>query len=112
MKRQRKRGVTDIPGMHSMRTTSRRSIPRAYQSSSFVELYMLTKERERLEKETAIMQRRKGVIERRLGDIGREMQKLKGAEAKKTAEGRAIRKSIPTLAGHTPKEWRRMALHY
>ncbi len=116
MRRRSKKGVTDIPGLSAMRTlhsTGRRSIPRGYQSSAYIDLYMLAKEKERLEKETSIIGRRNRIIDRRLKDIEEETAKLKVLEAKKLAQGaRAIRKSIPTIEGHTPKEWTRMDLHY
>lgn len=116
MREHRKRGVSDISGLHAMRTlhsTGRRSIPRGYQSSAFIDLYMMTKEKERLEKETSVIGRRNRVIERRIGEIEKETQKLREMEAGKLAEGaRAIRKSIPYLEGHAPREWKRMALRY
>lgn len=116
MREHRKRGVSDISGLHAMRTlhsTGRRSIPRGYQGSTFIDLYMLSKEKERLGKETSIIGRRNEVVQRRLRDIEQETERLKALEAKKLAEGaRAIRKSIPYLEGRTPREWKRMALHY
>lgn len=111
-----KRGVTDIAGMHSMRTlqsTGRRSIPRGYQSTAFIDLYMLGKERERLAKECSIMERRRSVIERRLKDITKETEKLEAFEVKRIAEGGgAIKKSIPFIGTRSPSGLKRMALHY
>ena len=116
MRRQRKKGVTDIPGLSAMRTlhtTGRRSVPRGYQSSAYIDLYMLAKEKDRLEKETSIIGRRNRIIERRLNDIEKETVRLKTQEVKKLAQGGgAIRKSIPAIEGHAPKGWNRIALHY
>lgn len=116
MSRRSKKGVTDLPGLSAMRTlhsTGRRSIPRGYQSSAYIDLYMLAKEKDRLEKETSIIGRRNSIIERRLKDIGEETARLKEQEVNKLAgEVRSIRKSIPPIERHTPKEWKRMALHY
>jgi len=116
MRRRNKKGVTDIPGLSAMRTlhsTGRRSIPRGYQSSAYIDLYMLAKEKDRLEKETSIIGRRNRVIERRLKDIEEETARLKEREVNKLAGGAsAIRKSIPPVEGRTRKEWNRMSLHY
>jgi hypothetical protein len=111
-----KKGVTDISGMHSMRTlqsTGKRSVPRGYQSSAFIDLYMLGKERERLEKEFGVMERRRSVIERRLKDRAKETEKLEAFETKRIAEsGGAIRKSIPFMGGRTPGKLKYMEMHY
>ena len=116
MKRQNRKNVADVAGVHSMRTlhsTGRRSVPRGYQGSAFIELYMLAKERDRLEKEISVMDRRQKVIVRRLKDIGIETDKLKALEIGRLAEGgRGIRKSLPFLEGHVPKDWKKLALHY
>jgi len=118
MRRSRKKSVTDVPGVHAMRTlhsTGRRSIPKGHQSSAFIDLYMLSKERDRLEKEALIIGRRNKIIERRLKDIEKENERLRAQEIENLLEGgRAIRKSIParTLKSHTPKNWNRVALHY
>ena len=116
MRRSSKKGVTDIPGLSTMRTlhsTGRRSIPRGNQSSAYIDLYMLTKEKERLEKEVSMIGRRNRIIERRLEDIEKETVALKAREAKKLTGGAiAVRKSIPAVEGRTPKDWKRMALHF
>ena len=116
MKRQNKKNVADVAGVHAMRTlhsTGRRSIPRGHQGSAFIELYMMAKERDRLEKEISVMDRRQRVVSRRLKSIEKETEKLKALETQKLAAGgRGIRKSIPFLEGHTPKEWKKLALHY
>jgi len=116
MRRQRKKSVTDIPGLSTMRTlhsTGRRSVPRGYQNSAYIDLYMLSKERERLEKETSVIGRRNRIIERRLKEIEDATAGLKAREVKKFAEGgRAIRKSIPSVEGRTPKGWKKLSLHY
>ena len=56
------RGVSDVSGLRnirSMHSTGKRSIPRAA-SSAYLDLYMLRKENERLEKEDAILRKAKG----------------------------------------------------
>ncbi|MFA4844528.1 MAG: hypothetical protein WC632_06245 [Candidatus Margulisiibacteriota bacterium] len=117
MKERRKNGAVNIAGLHGLRTlhsTGRRSIPRGNQDSTFLDLYMLGKERERLEKESSIVERRKTIIQRRLADIEKESRKLQAAEAGQlTAGGRARRKSLPaTGAPQGVPKWQRMALQY
>lgn len=114
-KRKHKKNVTDLPGLHgikTLRSSGKRSIPRGYQGSTFLELYMLAKERDRLEREHLIIEHRQKIIQRRLNEIGRESQQLNEMELSNLFEGgHSIRKSIPTAVGLT-KEWHKMALQY
>ncbi len=102
------RGVSDISGLRnvrSMHSTGKRSIPRV-QSSAYLDLYMLRKEKDRLEKEVYILDKRKNGIQKRLDEINTEMEKLEKAEAiRREATPEALKK--PSRKG-----WKTMRLKY
>ena len=102
------RGATELSGLREIRTmhsSKKRSIPRV-QSSAYLDLYMLGKEKDRLEKEMFILEKRKTSLQKRLDDIAVEMKKLEGAE---TREKRAP----PDESNfHHKKGWKTMAMTY
>ncbi|OGL45052.1 MAG: hypothetical protein A2W05_08625 [Candidatus Schekmanbacteria bacterium RBG_16_38_10] len=65
--------VSDIKGMHSI---GARSIPKAMRSS-YLELYVLDRERGRLEKEKFSLDKRRNGAQTRLDSITQRMEKLK-----------------------------------
>lgn len=65
--------VSDIRGMHSI---GARSIPKAMRSS-YLELYVLDRERARLEKEKFSLDKRGNSAQTRLASIAQRMEKLK-----------------------------------
>lgn len=94
-------GLRDIRSMHS---TKKRSIPRM-QSSVHLELYMLHKEKDRLEKELCILDKRKKSIRGRIGEIGSEMDKLQKAEETRNPRIGRIGKTLG-------KDWKRLPISY
>lgn len=102
------RGVSDISGLRnirSMHSMGKRSIPRVA-SSAYLDLYMLRKEKERLEKEDAILGKRKAGIQKRLEDIKKEMEVLEGLAQKEKGQQDRCRKEPQE------KRWKRMPLGY
>lgn len=95
-------GLRDIRTMHSSR---KRSIPRV-QSSAYLDLYMLRKEKNRLEKEVYILDKRKKTIQKRIDEINAEMDKLEKAEALKRQD------SPKRLKKPLEKDWKTMPLKY
>ena len=108
--------VNTISGVHTVRTmisTKKHSIPRI-QSSTYLDLYMLNKEKERLLKEAARLDLRNTVIEKRLEEISLEMHKLQDAEivsnageGKMNPSGRAFNQKK-----EVKKEWKKLPLNY
>jgi predicted nucleic acid-binding Zn-ribbon protein len=102
------RGATEISGLREIRTmhsSKRRSIPRV-QSSAYLDLYMLRKEKDRIEKEVYILDKRKKGMQKRLDEINTEMDKLEKAEAMK-------REAIPEgFKKSSGKDWKKMPLKY
>lgn len=109
------RDVNTLKGLHSARTmhsARKRSIPRI-QSSPYLDLYMLNKEKERLMKEDQRLSMRKDAINKRLEEINLEMNKIEEAEAAAKANGNTS--SSERASGQrkgAEKEWRKMRLHY
>jgi len=65
--------VSDIKGMHSI---GARSIPKAMRSS-YLELYVLDRERDRLKKEKFSLDKRRNSAQVRLNSIAQRVEKLK-----------------------------------
>lgn len=102
------RGVTELSGLREIRTlhsTKKRSIPRA-QSSAYLDLYMLRKEKDRLEKEVYILDKRKKSMQKRLDEIDAEMKKLEEAETRRRQANPDGFKKPPA------KDWKTMPLKY
>ena len=104
------RGVTDISGLRDIRSmhSTRRSIPR-FKNSAFLDLYMLQKEKERLEKEVALLAKRNQGIRKRLSDIQRQMEGLeRSAQSERPDHGgeKAAERNAPA------KRWKTFSMNY
>jgi len=119
------RDVNSLPGLHKLRTmvsAKKRSIPRV-QSSTYLDLYMMNKEKERLLKESERVGMRDTGIKKRLEEIDLEMNRLQGTEAPVSRErdpdqsGKSSRspsflESAYTQRNGDKKEWKKMPLNY
>ena len=106
------RGVTDIVGLRdirSHRSIGRRSIPK-FRSSAYLELYMLGKARDRLEKELGLLEKRSTAIGKRLLEIRREMEVLERLAQSEPPDNGA--KTAAEPSGVTRKKWKKFALKY
>jgi len=92
--------LRDIRSMHS---TGARSIPRI-QRSSYLELYTLKREKDRLEKEVFVLNKRKSSAGRQMDSINKRMEGLQ----KEVHQEKKIKtyRSIPT------KPLKTMAINY
>jgi hypothetical protein len=102
------RSATELSGLREIRTmhsSKKRSIPRV-QSSAHLDLYMLRKEKDRLEKEVCILDKRRKGIQKRLDEISAEMERLEKTEARRT-EANLEKSTKPS-----GKDWKTMALNY
>jgi len=109
------RDVNSLPGIHNLRTlfsVKKRSIPRI-QSSAYLDLYMMNKEKERLLKESERLSLRGTVIEKRLKEIDSEANKLQEAEtiAKSNTNTNSAERAY-TQGNGVKKEWKKMVLGY
>ncbi|MFH1891846.1 MAG: hypothetical protein ABIK83_04100 [Candidatus Zixiibacteriota bacterium] len=73
-------GLTTIKGM---RSTGQRSIPRV-QGSTYLDLYMSAKEKERLEKEISNIDKRRQDLERKLDSVNDRIDRSRKPEAART----------------------------
>jgi len=117
------KGMKGMKGLHVLRTMrdiKRRSMPRI-KTSAYLDLFILSKEKERLmkEKDRLIKENerlcmRKDAIEKRLEEMDLEMNRLQQAEA--TAMVREKESSTGsqsfTQRNDIKKEWKRMPLNY
>ncbi len=105
------RGATDVSGLRDIRSmhSTRRSIPR-FKNSAFLDLYMLQKEKERLEKEAVLLAKRNHAIQKRLGDIQQQMESLeRPAQSEHLSNGG----DTNTERSHpTKRKWNTFALKY
>ena len=109
------RSVNSLRGLHSVRTlhsAKKRSIPRI-QTSAYLDLYVLNKEKERLEKEGERMGMRNSTITKRLEEIDREMNNLQETESAINPGGK-VNSTGPAFTEKSgiPKEWKKMSLSY
>ena len=99
------RGVMKLKGLRETRTlqgSKKRSMPRA-QNATYLDIFILGKERDRLHKEMIIIDKRKESMRRRLDEIATEMNNLEEAEKreKRAAPGESGRrpaKGLKTMA--------------
>ena len=95
-------GLRSIKSMHS---SNKRSIPRV-QSSAYLDLYMMRKEKDRLEKDVYILDKRKGESQKKLDHVNKQMDKLLKAEPEeKEKPSQEVKKS-------SGKDWKTMNLKY
>lgn len=107
--------VNSLKGIHgagTMQSRKKRSIPRV-QSSTYLDLYMLDKEKERLMKEDSKLSMRKNGIRKRLEEIEHEISKIQEVEVASKV-GKGIGSSGRTFAqtNGAKKEFKTMALTY
>ena len=110
------RDVNSLPGLHKLRTmlsAKKRSVPKV-QSSGYLDLYMLGKEKERLLKENERLDMRKDVLNKRLDEIALEMDKLRDAPQNeiKSATNAGFSGDTFTQKNGVKKEWKKMSLNY
>ena len=109
------KNVNSLKGIHgvgTMQSRKKRSIPRV-QSSTYLDLYMLDKEKERLLKEDGKLSMRKDGIRKRLEEIEHETRKIQEAESI-TKAAKSTNSSGHTFAqtNGAKKEFKTMALTY
>jgi len=107
--------VNNLKGIHgagTMQSRKKRSIPRV-QSSTYLDLYMLDKEKERLQKEDRKLSMRKDGIRKRLEEIEIEISRMQGAESttKTTKSPNSPGRTFAQTNG-AKKEFKTMALTY
>ncbi|MDO9463962.1 MAG: hypothetical protein Q7J67_01495 [bacterium] len=108
--------VNSLPGLHKLRTmfsAKKRSIPKV-QSSGYLDLYMLGKEKERLLKEDERLDMRKDTLKKRLEEIDLEMNQLQEVSKSgiKSAPDIGFSGGTFTQKNGVKKEWKKMSLNY
>lgn len=89
-----------------MHSTSKRAIPRA-QSSAYLDLYILRKEKDRLEREESLVEKRKKEIQKKLKEVEQQMELLE-----KAAQGQSLDKRNKEADMEVKKGCKTMTLNY
>lgn len=103
--------ITQIKSLGDMRTTistHARSAPRQ-QGSTYLEVYLLDKERQRLETELSMLAKRQRRVEARLGEISKAVERLK-AQAPDSPPGAEAKAGA--LVPPVPGRWRSLTVGY
>lgn len=106
------RGVTDITGLRdirSMHTTRQRSMPKL-PGAELIDLYMLRKEKDRLEKEAAGLEKRSQGIQKRLEEIQKQMDRLERPAQTERPSNRGEKAAEPNSPAK--RKWKTFALNY
>jgi hypothetical protein len=106
------RGMTDVSGLREIRSlhsTGKRGIPRV-QSSAYLDLYVLEREKERLEKEAALLDKRNRTILKRLADIQRQTETLEKSAS--LTGGRSNEREKGAKRDSPGRKWRTSPLNY
>ena len=100
------RGVTELNGLRNIRSMRSCISTSSAQGSGYLKLYMLRKEKDRLEKEVQVLEKRKKSNQKRIDEISAEMEKLEKEEA-------MGRQSSPGgIKKPSEKKWKTMSLKY
>ena len=104
----RAKGLEDLKTVTTHHVSSKP--PR--KGTTYLDLFAISMERQRLEQELAGVERRQKRIYNRLADVQRAMEKL----AREMQEGKAIqnRSAEPASAGEQPggRQWKKMTVNY
>lgn len=100
------RGIQQMPGLKdikSIHSVGARSIPKV-QRSGYLDLYVLNREKDRLEKEIFALEKRRTAADRELNSIAKRIQRLQ----KETHEEQKIK----TYRGISARPLKTMAINY
>jgi hypothetical protein len=86
--------------------SSKKTILPGAQNSTYLDLYVLHKEKDRLMKEAGALDKRKNGILQRLREINAEMDELRKPEARRTE------RNIESPERASDKDWKTMPLKY
>ena len=111
--------VTNAKGLSDLRTASTHHVPSKppRKGTTYLDLYSLSMERQRLEKELSRLEQRKKRFAERLGEIQRAMEKLEQTAQQERAalmssaklDGEQQMASSEQLGG---RQWKKMAVDY
>lgn len=95
--------ISSLRNIKSIHSVGARSIPKV-QRSSYLELYMLRREKDRLEKEVFALDKRKTAMDRQLNSIAKRIEKLQ----KETHDDQKVK----TYQGISARPLKKMAISY
>lgn len=112
--------VTELKGLSDLRTalTTRVHSKPPQKGTAHLDLYLLSKEKQRLEKELAHLERRQRRIQEHLSEIRQAMGTLEQeAERERSSEDPATdigggEKQTAPASQYGPRQWKKMTLNY
>lgn len=104
--KQRASGLSDIK---TSQKTKLHTVPKKIRDAGYLDLYLLSKEKARLEQEKSALDRRKKQLEENLEELQQQMEMLQKAAAEEDGEAKDKEK-VKKRAPH--KEWKTMPLEY
>jgi len=113
------RNVTHMKSLGDIRTVTSHHVGSKppLEGSTHLNLYLLDKEKQRLEQELALVQKRQGRIHGRLAEIRKSMEKVKEAAqqeqaAQSSLANPATGQQAASIQEHGSRQWKRLAVDY
>lgn len=111
--------VTSAKGLSDLRTATTHHVPSKppRKGTTYLDLYSLSMEKQRLEKELSRLEQRKKRIHERLGEVQRAMEKLdEVAQRERAAQSSSVKSSTSKQAQadeqSTDRQWKKLAVDY
>ena len=111
--------VTSAKGLSDLRTATTHHIaskpPR--QGTTYLDLYSLSMEKQRLEKELSLLEQRQKRIHERLGEVQRAMKKIEDMAQREKAAQSSLAKPIAVVQSEAKeqaggRQWKKMTVNY
>ena len=113
------KSVTETKSLGDIRTATSHHITAKppLKGTAYLDLYLLDKEKQRLEQELALVQKRQGRINGRLAEIRKSMEKVKEAAqqeqaAQSSLANPATGQQAASIQEHGGRQWKRLAVDY
>ena len=111
------KGIARAKGLGDLRTVTTHHIPAKppRKGTTYLDLFVLNMEKQRLEQELAGIERRRKRVLDRLAEVGSSMEKLEAAREEKAAAGLSADPGAhqPAASERTGgRQWKKMAIEY
>ena len=113
------KSVTETKSLGDIRTATSHHITAKppLKGTDYLNLYLLNKEKQRLEQELALVQKRQGRIHGRLAEIRKSMEKMAEAaqeeqKVNQPSATAAAGEQAASIQEHGGRQWKRLAVDY
>lgn len=104
-----KQKASGLSNIKTSQKTKLHTIPKKVRDSDYLDLYLLAKERARLEQEKSVVDRRNGQLEENLEQLQQQIETLQKAAAEEDGE---VKDKEKVKKKTSQKEWKTMTLEY